>query len=74
MSTAELADRIAALSATGRAQVERFVDRLFNDAGPIAVSSDLVDRAEAIQERIFKKHGFLGKVSDDIRRLRENGR
>jgi hypothetical protein len=73
MSIAELAEQIAALPAPSRAQVERLVSQLSHSL-PDASSGDFVERARAIRERIFTKHGFLGNVSDDVRRLRENGR
>ena len=74
MSTTELADRIAALPAPGRAQVERFVERL-SRLLPSGTSDDQVSaKAQKIRERIFRKHGFLGDSAEEIRQFREEGR
>jgi hypothetical protein len=74
MSTIELAQQIAALPTPSRVQVERLVARLARAIPPKSGPDDLAERAQAIRERIFAKHGSLGNSTDDIRRLRENGR
>ncbi len=80
MATKNLIEKIEALPAEKRLEVEDFVDfvaeRLrgrLSAARPKAFPDELLRRIDEGRERLFREHGLFPDSTEIIRELRENG-
>ena len=72
MSTTELIEQIKRLTPDQQREVHAHIERL-TKVQP-RVPEDLVERINAQRERLARLYGPFGDSTDDIRRLRDEGR
>ena len=78
VSTKTLVEKIEALPADKRAEVEDFVEFVAarsrpSEPAPKRFADELLKRIDDRRERLFREHGLFPDSTEIIRELRENG-